>query len=76
LKEDKPGSLYNILKEFAEREINLTRLESRPAKKNLGDYVFMIDMEGHLHDDKIFKAIEALRDKVYMVKILGSYSIH
>ena len=76
LKEDKPGSLYNILKEFAEREINLTRLESRPAKKNLGDYVFMIDMEGHLHDDKIFKAIEALRDKVYMVKILGSYSIY
>ncbi|GAH16427.1 unnamed protein product, partial [marine sediment metagenome] len=66
LKEDKPGSLYNILKEFAEREINLTRLESRPAKKSLGDYVFMIDMEGHLHDDKIFKAIEALRDKVYI----------
>lgn len=73
LKEDKPGSLYNILKEFAQRDINLTRLESRPAKKSLGDYVFMIDLDGHLHDKNIFEAIEVLRRSVYLVKILGSY---
>ena len=73
LKEDRPGSLYNILKEFAQRNINLTRLESRPAKKDLGDYVFMIDLDGHLHDKNIFEAIEVLRKSVYMVKILGSY---
>ncbi len=73
LKKDKPGSLYGILKEFAEKDINLTRLESRPAKKDLGDYVFMIDMEGHLHDRKVFEALEALRKTVYLVKILGSY---
>ncbi len=73
LKEDRPGSLYNILKEFAQRNINLTRLESRPAKKNLGDYVFMIDLDGHLHDENIFEAIEVLRRGVYMVKIIGSY---
>lgn len=73
LKEDRPGSLYNILKEFAFRNINLTRLESRPAKKNLGDYVFMIDLDGHLHDENIFEAIEVLRKGVYLVKILGSY---
>ncbi|MBN1298471.1 MAG: prephenate dehydratase [Actinobacteria bacterium] len=73
LKKDKPGSLFNILKEFAEREINLTRLESRPAKKDLGDYVFMIDMDGHLHDKVVYEAIESLRNKVYLVKILGSY---
>jgi prephenate dehydratase len=73
LKEDKPGSLYNILKEFAQRNINLTRLESRPAKKDLGDYVFMIDLDGHLHDKNIFEAIEVLRKSVYLVKILGSY---
>ncbi len=73
LKEDRPGSLYNILKEFACRNINLTRLESRPAKKDLGDYVFMIDLEGHLHDENIFEAIEVLRKSVYLVKILGSY---
>ena len=73
LKEDRPGSLYNILKEFAFRNINLARLESRPAKKDLGDYVFMIDLDGHLHDENIFEAIEVLRKGVYLVKILGSY---
>jgi len=73
LKEDRPGSLYKILKEFASRNINLTRLESRPAKKNLGDYVFMIDLDGHLHDKDVFEAIEALRRDVYLVKTLGSY---
>ena len=75
LKKDKPGSLFNILKEFAKRNINLTRLESRPAKKDLGDYVFMIDMEGHIHDKTIYEAIESLRNKVYLVKILGSYPV-
>lgn len=73
LKQDKPGSLFNILKEFAERNINLTRLESRPAKKDLGDYVFLIDIEGHLHDRDIYEAIEVLRKTVYLIKILGSY---
>lgn len=75
LKKDKPGSLYNILKEFADRNINLTRLESRPAKKDLGDYVFMIDMEGHLHNKIVYEAIESLRNKVYLVKLLGSYPV-
>ncbi len=74
LEKDKPGSLYSILKEFADRNINLTRLESRPAKKDLGDYVFMIDLDGHIHDREIFDAIEVLRKNVYLVKILGSYT--
>ncbi len=73
LKKDKPGSLFNILKEFAERNINLTRLESRPAKKDLGDYVFMIDLEGHIHDKVVYEALESLRNNVYLVKLLGSY---
>ena len=75
LKKDQPGSLYNILKEFAQKQINLTKIESRPAKKDLGEYVFMIDMQGHIHDDNIFSALEALRRKVYMIKILGSYPV-
>lgn len=73
LKQDRPGSLFSILKEFAERNINLTRLESRPAKKDLGDYVFLIDLDGHLHDKEIYEAIDVLRKTVYLVKILGSY---
>jgi prephenate dehydratase len=75
LKKDQPGSLYNILKEFAQKQINLTKIESRPAKKDLGEYVFMIDMQGHIHDDNIFSALETLRRKVYMIKILGSYPV-
>lgn len=75
LKKDKPGSLFNILKEFADRNINLTKIESRPARKDIGDYVFMIDMEGHIHDKVIYDAIESLRRDVYMIKILGSYPI-
>jgi len=75
LKKDKPGSLFNILKEFADRNINLTKIESRPARKEIGDYVFMIDMEGHIHDKVIYDAIESLRRNVYMIKILGSYPV-
>ncbi|MCL4546840.1 MAG: prephenate dehydratase [Actinobacteria bacterium] len=75
LKKDKPGSLFNILKEFADRNINLTKIESRPARKEIGDYVFMIDMEGHIHDRIIYDAIESLRRNVYMIKILGSYPV-
>ena len=75
LKKDKPGSLFNILKEFADRNINLTKIESRPARKDIGDYVFMIDMEGHIHDKTVYDAIESLRRDVYMIKILGSYPI-
>ena len=73
LKQDRPGSLFNILKEFADRDINLTRLESRPAKKDLGDYVFSIDLDGHLHDENVYAAMDVLRKTVYLVKILGSY---
>jgi prephenate dehydratase len=75
LKKDTPGSLFNILKEFAGRNINLTRIESRPARKDIGDYVFMIDMEGHIHDKVVYDAIESLRRDVYMIKILGSYPV-
>lgn len=75
LKKDKPGSLFNILKEFADRKINLTKIESRPARREIGDYIFMIDMEGHIHDKIIYDAIESLRRSVYMIKILGSYPV-
>lgn len=75
LKKDKPGSLYKILKEFADRDINLTKIESRPARKNIGDYVFMIDLEGHQHEKNVFEVLESLRQNVYMIKILGSYPV-
>ncbi|ETA69208.1 prephenate dehydratase [Methanolobus tindarius DSM 2278] len=73
LDRDRPGALYSILGEFAGRNINLTRIESRPSKKVLGDYVFYIDFEGKISDDIIKDAIYNIESSVGMLKMLGSY---
>ena len=73
LDRDRPGALYSILEEFARRNINLTRIESRPSRKGLGDYYFYIDLEGHIHDREVGEAVAAARSKAAMVKVLGSY---
>jgi prephenate dehydratase len=70
---DRPGILYEILGEFATRKINLTKIESRPSKKALGDYLFFIDFEGHRSDPVVREALEGVRRKTAMLKILGSY---
>lgn len=70
---DAPGSLLTILQEFAARSINLTRLESRPTKKSLGDYCFLIDLEGHIADELVADALRSLHFKQARVKFLGSY---
>ncbi|MDW7731879.1 MAG: prephenate dehydratase [Methanolobus sp.] len=73
LDRDRPGALYEILGEFAHKRINLTRIESRPSKRALGDYVFYIDFEGHISDEIIKEAIYNIESKVGMLKMLGSY---
>ena len=70
---DQAGSLLAILQEFAARSINLTKLESRPTKKQLGDYCFVIDLEGHLADEVVADCLRTLRSKVADIKFLGSY---
>ncbi|HET6952133.1 MAG TPA: prephenate dehydratase [Acidimicrobiales bacterium] len=70
---DRPGSLLTILQEFAARSINLTKLESRPTKKGLGHYCFLIDLEGHIADELVADCLRDLRSKVEDVKFLGSY---
>jgi prephenate dehydratase len=70
---DAPGTLLGILHEFAARSINLTKLESRPTKKALGDYCFLIDLEGHLSDEIVADALRDLKIKQGDVKFLGSY---
>lgn len=69
---DKPGLLYDIIGEFARRKINLTKIESRPAKGKLGDYFFFLDFEGHISDDRVGEAIESV-EKSAFVKLFGSY---
>jgi len=70
---DEPGSLLGILQEFAARNINLTKLSSRPTKVSLGDYCFLIDLEGHVDDELVADALRALKTKQSDVKFLGSY---
>ena len=59
-REDRPGSLHAILSEFAARSINLTKLESRPTKQGLGNYCFLIDLEGHLADEVVADCLRVL----------------
>lgn len=72
---DRPGSLLAMLQEFAARRINLTKLESRPTKKSLGDYCFFIDFEGHINDELVADCLRTLAAKVANVKYLGSYPV-
>lgn len=73
LQKDLPGALYEILEAFSKRDINLTKIESRPSRKALGDYVFYIDCEGHIKDKKVNDALGDINKKVQLLKVLGSY---
>jgi prephenate dehydratase len=72
-KADVPGSLLAILQEFAARNINLTKLESRPTKRGLGDYCFLMDLDGHVSDEVVGDCLRSLKIKQADVKFLGSY---
>jgi prephenate dehydratase len=67
------GALYDILHEFAIRSINLTKIESRPSKEELGSYKFYIDFEGNIEDQVVKDAIAILTHKSKSIKLLGSY---
>jgi prephenate dehydratase len=75
LGDDHPGALVDALTEFSSREVNLTRIESRPLRRGLGRYMFFIDLEGARADDAVAAAIEALRAKAESVRVLGSYPV-
>lgn len=70
---DRPGALYDILSPFKKAKINLTKIESRPSRRKAWEYIFFVDMEGHLEDKKVKKAIESLKAGCLYLKILGSY---
>ena len=68
-----PGALYDILHEFAIRNIDLAKIESRPRKSVLGEYLFYVDFYGNIEDEKIKEALEVIEFKTDMLRILGSY---
>lgn len=73
--EDKPGSLYRVLDILNLWDINMSRIESRPAKNQLGRYIFFVDIIGHKDDDDLQDAITMIRKKTSFFKLLGSYPV-
>ena len=70
---DTPGSLFNALKIFADRQINLSRIESRPSKQKLGEYIFFVDLDGYVFSSAIQDALRVLKEDNVLTKLLGSY---
>jgi prephenate dehydratase len=70
---DTPGSLVRVLQEFAERGVNLTKIESRPRKQGLGSYIFLADLEGGESTTQVRAALDAVGDITSSLRVLGSY---
>ena len=70
---DAPGILHSVLEVFADRRINLTKIESRPTRRSLGRYIFLVDLEGHREAPGMDEALEVVRGQVSRLKVLGSY---
>jgi len=72
---NKPGAMVDLLEPLSRHGVSMTKLESRPSKQGLWDYVFYIDIEGHQADEKIKAALVDLDDRASVVKVLGSYPV-
>lgn len=72
---DQPGTLVKPLKILAEREINMSRIESRPTKRSLGEYIFFIDIEANANQSLVQTALEELKTHTETLKIFGSYTL-
>ena len=70
---NKPGALHRMLGCFAENSVSMTRIESRPSRREMWDYVFFVDIEGHAEDESVKKALSELEEHAAMVRLLGSY---
>ena len=71
--DDRPGVLCEVLQKFAERNINLAKIESRPSKESLGRYIFLIDIEGHHDDSLVSEVLKQVREVTSLFKVFGSY---
>ncbi len=70
---DRVGALYRMLEPFAQNQINLTKIESRPSRYRVWEYIFYVDFEGHVEDALVQAALERLREECLFLKVLGSY---
>lgn len=72
---NRPGAVYELLAPFAQHRVSMTRLESRPSRASLWEYVFFTDIEGHQKDENVAKALQTLRDNATFLKVFGSYPV-
>ncbi len=70
---NQPGTLFRLLEPFAQRNISMTRIESRPARRGRWEYVFFVDVDGHVEDPDVRAALDELEDTAGMVRVLGAY---
>ncbi len=73
---DKAGALYELLRPFASHGINMTKIESRPSRRKVWEYLFFVDIEGHSRETRVRQTLEELQGRCLFVKILGSYPMH
>ncbi len=71
--QNKPGALYRLLEPMAIHGVSMTRIESRPSRKGLWDYVFFIDIEGHAKERRVSEVLSELENEAALVKLLGAY---
>jgi chorismate mutase/prephenate dehydratase len=72
---DRIGALQNALRHLAENGVNLTRIESRPSRRRLWEYVFFVDLDGHPDDGKVARALEGLSQSCSFVRTLGAWPV-
>ena len=72
---NRTGALSTLLAPFSDAGVSLTRLESRPARHTLWEYVFFVDVEGHRDDPAVAKALAELERRAAYLKVLGSYPV-
>ena len=71
--ENKPGALLNVLEIFMQNHINLSYIASRPSKNKFGEYIFIVNFDGHIHESKIMNTIQKIKEKTTYIRFLGSY---
>ena len=73
---DKVGALYDLLRPFASHGLSMTKIESRPSRRKAWEYIFFVDIEGHIEEERVKKAVEEITGRCLFMKVLGSYPAH
>ena len=73
---DKVGALYDLLRPFASHGLSMTKIESRPSRRKAWEYIFFVDIEGHIEEERVKRALEEITGRCLFMKVLGSYPAH